>query len=113
MNKEFAIKWIAALRSGEYKQTIGMLESLDGRNCCLGVACRVLGIRPSIISATVLFDGSASYLPTKNAIDLGVTRTIQLSFTDRKGYSLSLSQLNDGGFTFDQIADVIEYEAGV
>lgn len=45
--KEFAEKWIAALRSGEYKKGTGQLRS--GRKgkyeyCCLGVAgvlCRV------------------------------------------------------------------------
>lgn len=33
--------WIAALRSGEYKQGTGRLQSETGY-CCLGVACKVL-----------------------------------------------------------------------
>jgi hypothetical protein len=37
--------WVAALRSGEYRQTTGTLRALTGpdefRFCCLGVACDV------------------------------------------------------------------------
>jgi len=40
MNKEVKIKWLAALRSGEYKQTIEELQNLEGY-CCLGVLCRL------------------------------------------------------------------------
>lgn len=40
--KEFTEKWLAALRSGNFKQAIGKLydKSIDGY-CCLGIACRV------------------------------------------------------------------------
>lgn len=38
MNKEIQRQWVAALRSGEYKQGHGVLES-NGRFCCLGVLC--------------------------------------------------------------------------
>lgn len=47
MIPESKVKWLAALRSGEYAQTIGMLHSLSGvadvsaGYCCLGVACEV------------------------------------------------------------------------
>lgn len=48
---EYMKKWIAALESGEYKQTRGNLaevivkndEIIDTQYCCLGVACRVIG----------------------------------------------------------------------
>lgn len=33
-------KWVEALRSGEYKQTIGELQNNVG-HCCLGVACEI------------------------------------------------------------------------
>ncbi len=36
MNKELRDKWVAALRSGEFKQCTGQLE-LNGCYCCLGV----------------------------------------------------------------------------
>lgn len=41
MNKEWAEKWAAALRSGEYKQGTGRLRQGD-RFCCLGVTDRAL-----------------------------------------------------------------------
>ncbi len=34
-------KWIAALRSGDYKQTIGTLRDATGSHCCLGVLCEL------------------------------------------------------------------------
>ncbi len=37
-------KWIAALRSGEYKQGFGSLSSTYGEYCCLGVLNVVLGL---------------------------------------------------------------------
>lgn len=39
--------WIAALRSGQYKQGRFRLER-DGRFCCLGVLCHVLHQRPEL-----------------------------------------------------------------
>jgi len=45
--KEFATRWVAALRSGEYKQGNGTLRMLydDGNHyCCLGVAIKMNGV---------------------------------------------------------------------
>jgi hypothetical protein len=40
--KEFATKWLKALRSGDYKQDSGGLyDGYSGGYCCLGVACRI------------------------------------------------------------------------
>lgn len=41
MNREKALKWAAALRSGEFKQGRGRLRTSDGGHCCLGVACEL------------------------------------------------------------------------
>jgi|ERR1044072_1710710 hypothetical protein len=41
INKDELRSWIAALRSGNYRQTTGALEDNYGF-CCLGVACKVL-----------------------------------------------------------------------
>lgn len=40
MNPDVKVKWIAALRSGDYKQTHGALRDENGY-CCLGVLCDV------------------------------------------------------------------------
>lgn len=42
MTKEQKAKWIAALKSGKYKQARNQLhDPITGGNCCLGVAIRV------------------------------------------------------------------------
>lgn len=38
--KELIEKWIEALRSGEYKQTVGKLVR-NNKYCCLGVLCEI------------------------------------------------------------------------
>jgi len=45
LNKKFKKKWVDALRSGKYAQTDAYLYNrhVDGY-CCLGVACKVMGI---------------------------------------------------------------------
>lgn len=47
MKKDVAEKWVAALRSGEYKQGRGTLRKelslgTTTRHCCLGVLCEVV-----------------------------------------------------------------------
>lgn len=42
MNIEFAQRWVAALRSGRYKQGRSRLRKKDDTFCCLGVACDLL-----------------------------------------------------------------------
>ena len=48
LDPEFKAKWVAALRSGKYKQTTGILKAFNSVTneysyCCLGVAACVLG----------------------------------------------------------------------
>lgn len=43
MDAKIKADWIAALRSGEWKQARGQLHK-DGAYCCLGVLCEVAGI---------------------------------------------------------------------
>jgi hypothetical protein len=45
MNKTIKKKWVAALRSGKYKQGTGRLyQEKKNAFCCLGVLCRVEGM---------------------------------------------------------------------
>jgi hypothetical protein len=41
MNPKVKAKWLAALRSGEYEQTVGKLNDNHGGFCCLGVLCDI------------------------------------------------------------------------
>ena len=41
MNEEWRDKWVAALRSGQYRQGVGSLTGPEDTYCCLGVLCNV------------------------------------------------------------------------
>lgn len=133
MNADVKAKWVAALRSGNYEQGEGALQTVNGF-CCLGVLCD-LAVREGVIDA-----------PTKAEIDYGkdvgtVTTYLYPAYIDgdderehsylpeavstwahinrhgnrdrdpaTNGYRPSLAALNDDGKTFSEIADVIEQE---
>lgn len=109
-------KLVAALRSGEYRQAVGALKTYEERYCCLGVACDISG--KGKFEDDNLFEDfetgecEENYLPWSVAEQLGWGHNTQgfLTFKDRRVHSsnLTLAGLNDDGFTFDQIADLIE-----
>jgi hypothetical protein len=44
MKRSWAFKWVKALESGRYKQTVGALRKMKGKKpayCCLGVLCNI------------------------------------------------------------------------
>lgn len=100
--KAFKRKWVAALRSGKYKQGSGLLYN-EGRMCCLGVAGRICGISKEALRRrgmpADLSDGALKKFPTR----LRMPRTADC-----------LAKMNDGVLdvvrrkTFPQIATWIE-----
>lgn len=109
--------WIPALRSGDYEQANGALRK-DDRYCCLGVACNLFGVSWSKDEKT----GAWGY-PEVNMIDgkpfpyfegaiighvlSGKTGVMSdLWYPDK--HTVSLSEMNDNGHTFDEIADELE-----
>ncbi len=100
---DLAKKWVAALRSGEYKQTHGTLHN-DGGFCCLGVLCDIQGRRWfKAEHGTSLFVKEDSILyesmPSNSALDLvGMTES----------EANTLASANDSGKDFEQIANLIE-----
>lgn len=81
-------KWTDALRSGEFKQTKGVLHE-DGKYCCLGVANEVCRLKS---------DGVAL---------LGLPELLKLGILDATQYGLS--ELNDEkGKSFKHIARAID-----
>lgn len=121
-------KLVAALRSGEYKQAINALRPNGGdKFCCLGVACDIseLGRWDDDESYSVYMiedDDSeerdeSRLLPSVRdyygwqSVDgvVNIFRHIKDNGKNHDGMTLiSLLELNDDGFTFDQIADIIE-----
>lgn len=118
MKQKIKEKWIDALRSGEYQQGTGYLkvihENGDIKHCCLGVLCE-LAIKDNLdlsttetervwesdlITATS-FNGEEEYPPEEmdDWAELPDFLVLEL-----------LSEKNDKGQSFDQIADYIEAE---
>jgi hypothetical protein len=108
---ENAKKLIAALRGGEYEQAHERLRKGDAF-CCLGVACdlyaKAHGESWTQKDDEWYFLGVAEFLPGEVQEWLG--------FLDNDGAfagparSTSLAERNDGGTSFEDIADIIESE---
>lgn len=116
MNPEIKAKWVAALRSGEYKQGSSSLKQQGGTMCCLGVLCDLyqktypeksywdhstFNVKTAYgreHSSQVLLDNVANWagLPERNP-------------TPKHGLQ-SLALMNDRRVSFEQIADVIEQD---
>lgn len=113
--KKFKVKWLRALRSGEYKQAEGTLYD-DGRYCCLGVAGNVCGVPDNILSQTDQYDmyynnGEAlvSQFDTKEAWDIIMKRVpAQLMRHNNTDAVNMLTRMNDSSKPFTEIADWIE-----
>ena len=100
--------WLEALESGQYAQCEGKLESPDGGFCCLGVACKVLGIPRTEFNGDIFYgeDGQAedASLPDYVRDMLGLTSAIGLYNNDNLD---TLASHNDHGLTFEEIAAII------
>lgn len=108
--------WVAALRSGEYKQTHGQLRNEEAGFCCLGVLCNIHAqMHPEIAARQQdpnMYMGSREFPPV--AVDEWATTLgdpLENLYVVSKGKQLyrdTLGGFNDDGFTFDEIADMIE-----
>ncbi len=104
--------WVAALRSRRYKQARGRLRR-DDAFCCLGVACELAAQAGVIPRARYLsghgwsYAGHQTLLPPEVAMWLGLKgQGGAVSLLD----GLSLVQVNDSGWSFAKIAELIESE---
>lgn len=102
MNPELKTKWVAALRSGQFKQGRGRLH-FYGTYCCIGVLAVVQGVNLSADERFQFEDSiCTSSLPENLMAGLDQLTTG------------NLADMNDGhgadkpGMTFAQIADYIE-----
>ena len=124
--KELRAQLVAALRSGKHKQGRNRLTSIDkkGRefDCCLGVACKVLGAKSKIVALDSFADGET--LPGGGEIakqreyaggEAGVLPKHVMKafgFKTRDGSypGGDLTVLNDSGTSLRKIARIIEQE---
>lgn len=119
-------KWVEALRSGEYRQGEGYLQDHEGKFCCLGVACEIFSLE---------YHHSDSFLPSEaiprlklrdEAGDIFSSLAVEelekylVTEEDKRiyrnacedGYAYTdLAQINDNGYSFKMIANIIENES--
>lgn len=105
LNKKQFIKWLQALRSGEYKQGRGQLQTFKGY-CCLGVACAVIipKKKQKRNSATGHLYGN---VPVQQSCAPQWLKDINKDFTDKT--NVPLDELNDlYNYSFERIANILE-----
>lgn len=124
MNNEIKQRWLSALRSGEYEQAKGALRRAKGGFCCLGVLCdlwlkekgqewQTEGFDPV---DQVYFDlecptceGTGDLLPIEVQEWAGLSE-MNPTLPAHKYSQQSIAGLNDSGWSFGEIANVIEAE---
>jgi hypothetical protein len=118
MPVEAKAKWVAALRSGQYKQAKGILynASTDGY-CCLGVLQHCLTgeveLRPgddTYSSGNLIGDLPSNEWLEKHNIEFSAKGAVVSKpiFKINKAY-ISANELNDClHYSFDRIADIVE-----
>ena len=113
MRYEVAKQWVNALRSGKFTQGKGALaDHAREKYCCLGVLCEIAiqnGIKVKRLRAETLdetsYDDCAAFPPPPIMAWAGLrTENVQL----RGAPYDSLIGMNDGGGSFEEIADLIE-----
>lgn len=124
MNPEPKRLLVEALRSGEYKQGRYALR-VEDRFCCLGVASDLCPTgeweksrtEPGLFVYAAAGYREHNYLAPRVALWLGASLTghfdstpvLRNRFPALEYGQTELSQLNDSGWTFEEIADFIEY----
>ena len=104
---DFAKRWVAALRSGEYKQCTIRLRR-QNTFCVFGVACDLMKDSFTNIedhSRHYSYDGHFSSAPSIVIAALGLRTT---TIKKENHYPISLYTLNDRGTSLAEIADYIE-----
>jgi hypothetical protein len=132
-------KWVDALRSGKFEQGQGFLHKSDGKMCCLGVACEVMGLerlnpldstalgysygdihhstmpRDSDIVRMGLDPLGVSFVGAARSVNLDerLTAIIEVYAVQRPHSSQFFAFMNDDlNCTFENIADYIEVTFG-
>jgi len=121
VNPKIKARWITRLRSGEVPQTSGGLRDAHGQ-CCLGVLCE-LAVEDKVIPASEVGDlgfhvygegedQQGGILPNAVVDWAGLPEqdpSVDMDADDEEDViERSLSDLNDTGWTFAEIADLIE-----
>lgn len=104
MNEQVKAKWLSALRSGEYTQAKGKLR-VEDYFCCLGVLC---DLHAKETGKSWHKNGAWSYLNETLHFPEEVAKWADVKSVVPRVEAAFLSDLNDRGSSFAQIADLIE-----
>jgi hypothetical protein len=128
VNEQVKDIWVKALRSSDYTQGRLFLHLAETKHtvesfCCLGVLCD-LSLKNSslpIIRSLNEDDGIIRYDRSSEGLPLSVMAWAELKFSNpdvtvvdhsiewhKESKTTSLAELNDGGASFSEIADIIE-----
>jgi len=114
MKDDIKQRWIAALRSGDYAQGKGYLAT-GHKFCCLGVLCE-LAVADVIINkyddiSNIRWYGN-NYDEECTTLPAAVQRWAGLDSDDPyiETEENTLAAINDAGYTFEQIANLIDSE---
>lgn len=130
MDKAIAMNWINALRSGKYKQCRERLRHKDEYGelsyCCLGVLCELYPEKKlsielneedieenSVVGHDRMFNADLDQQLNNNYSKIGLSGEDGYLYSEYDGIvtkRISLASLNDEGYTFDEIADIIQLE---
>lgn len=118
LDDELVDKWIAALRSGEFTQGVGVLKSeVDDSYCCLGVLCEVAGVpfKPAIPDE-VAGEEADFNINADVYLGLAIALSGRYSHVNKVGEDWDVNWVKDkliyyndnSGASFNDIADWIE-----
>lgn len=128
MKQTIKQQWVDALRSGQYQQGQAYLRNEDNKYCCLGVLSE-LAVQAGVIPAPQLAEAGPTdrepcYLYGENKEPYYLAREIREwagldsesdptiygldDDDDENEFGTSLSDMNDRGDGFEEIADIIE-----
>ena len=116
MYKAIAEKWVEALRSGEYQQGRLVLQNSRGAFCCLGVLCDLHRTDEGgewVTDHVGRTDGGKLYQPLLGGEDYAllppaVQRWAGIRSNNPAARGEILTDLNDDGRSFDDLADLID-----
>ena len=108
MNEQVKDKWVAALKSGKYKQARGYLKTENGY-CCLGVLCELFIAESNELNVggydhITTYNRECAYLPAE------VLRWADMRYVNGRASGLisSVSFVNDNADDFTSSIEYIE-----
>lgn len=130
LKDDVKVRFLAALRSGDFEQGKGALRR-DNKYCCLGVLCELSPVEPyrEEENSRYYFDGDSSALPSSvqqwalvdpagdmasSALAFDVTDDDLEYLAETFGFTSSVCErisamaMNDSGIPFTVIADFVE-----